>query len=82
MHFTQPDDSNSPLSKSTRHLLSPDPRFYYDRGSSLVRAPPLEGFRDFNNIASPKMNRLPAIFHTKGMKIILFLVKLNNTKYS
>ncbi|XP_030748435.1 agrin-like isoform X2 [Sitophilus oryzae] len=29
LQFTQPDEINSPLSKSTRHLLVPDPRFYY-----------------------------------------------------
>lgn len=37
LEFTQPDDSNSPLSKSTRHLLMPDPRYYYDRGSNVAR---------------------------------------------
>ncbi|KAK9890325.1 hypothetical protein WA026_010423 [Henosepilachna vigintioctopunctata] len=30
LQFTQPDEANS-LSKSTRHLLAPDPRFYYER---------------------------------------------------
>lgn len=29
LQFTQPDEVNSPLSKSTRHLLVPDSRFYY-----------------------------------------------------
>ncbi|KAH1022933.1 hypothetical protein HUJ04_012244 [Dendroctonus ponderosae] len=29
LQFTQPDEGNSPLSKSTRHLLVPDSRFYY-----------------------------------------------------
>lgn len=29
LQFTQPDEANSPLSKSTRHLLVPDPRTYY-----------------------------------------------------
>ncbi|XP_076261775.1 agrin-like isoform X1 [Rhynchophorus ferrugineus] len=29
LQFTQPDEINSPLSKSTRHLLVPDQRFYY-----------------------------------------------------
>ncbi|XP_060515918.1 agrin-like isoform X3 [Cylas formicarius] len=29
LQFTQPDETNGPLSKSTRHLLVPDPRFYY-----------------------------------------------------
>ncbi|XP_050313632.1 agrin-like isoform X2 [Anthonomus grandis grandis] len=29
LQFTQPDEVNSPLSKSTRHLLVPDNRFYY-----------------------------------------------------
>lgn len=42
LQFTQPDDSNSPLSKSTRHLLVPDPRYYYERsGSSIIR--PIQG---------------------------------------
>ncbi|CAG9816696.1 unnamed protein product [Phaedon cochleariae] len=31
LEFTQPDESNSPLSKSTRHLMVPDPRYYYER---------------------------------------------------
>nr|XP_022901915.1 agrin-like isoform X3 [Onthophagus taurus] len=35
--FTQPDDSNSPLSKSTRHL-APDSRYYYER-KELIRPP-------------------------------------------
>lgn len=39
LHFTQPDDSNSPLSKSTRHLLGPDPRYYYERGNNILRPP-------------------------------------------
>ncbi|XP_044765426.1 agrin-like isoform X2 [Coccinella septempunctata] len=30
LQFTQPDEANS-LSKSTRHLLAPDPRYYYER---------------------------------------------------
>ncbi|KAG5885807.1 hypothetical protein JTB14_001416 [Gonioctena quinquepunctata] len=38
LQFTQPDESNSPLSKSTRHLLVPDPRYYYER-SGNVRPP-------------------------------------------
>ncbi|XP_066155435.1 agrin-like isoform X4 [Euwallacea fornicatus] len=29
LQFTQPDEANSPLSKSTRHLLVPDTRTYY-----------------------------------------------------
>lgn len=41
LQFTQPDESNSPLSKSTRHLLVPDPRYYYERSGSLMR--PAEG---------------------------------------
>lgn len=41
LQFTQPDDSNSPLSKSTRHLLVPDPRYYYERSGSIVR--PIQG---------------------------------------
>ncbi|CAG9855043.1 unnamed protein product [Phyllotreta striolata] len=32
--FTQPDEISSPLSKSTRHLLVPDPRYYYERSSN------------------------------------------------
>ncbi|XP_065165794.1 agrin-like isoform X2 [Atheta coriaria] len=31
LEFTQSDDANSPLSKSTRHLMVPDPRWYYER---------------------------------------------------
>lgn len=38
VHFTQPDDSNSPLSKSTRHLAS-DTRYYYERSGSFLRQP-------------------------------------------
>ncbi|GJQ68230.1 hypothetical protein Trydic_g10765 [Trypoxylus dichotomus] len=38
VHFTQPDDSNSPLSKSTRHL-APDTRYYYERSGSFLRQP-------------------------------------------
>lgn len=34
LQFTQPDESNSPLSKSTRHLLVPDPRYYYERSGN------------------------------------------------
>ncbi|XP_050518916.1 agrin-like [Diabrotica virgifera virgifera] len=33
--FTQPDEISSPLSKSTRHLLVPDPRYYYERSSNV-----------------------------------------------
>lgn len=29
--FTEPEDVSSPLSKSTRHLLVPDQRYYYNR---------------------------------------------------
>ncbi|KAL3289355.1 hypothetical protein HHI36_022791 [Cryptolaemus montrouzieri] len=37
LQFTEPDETNS-LSKSTRHLLAPDPRYYYERtGSSFGR---------------------------------------------
>lgn len=35
LQYTQSDDSNSPLSKSTRHLLMPDPRYYYERPGQL-----------------------------------------------
>ncbi|CAH0561782.1 unnamed protein product [Brassicogethes aeneus] len=41
LQFTQPDESNSPLSKSTRHLLVPDPRYYYERSGSIIR--PIHG---------------------------------------
>lgn len=37
LQFTQPDESNSPLSKSTRHLLVPDPRYYYERSGNIMR---------------------------------------------
>lgn len=37
LQFTQPDESNSPLSKSTRHLLVPDLRYYYERSGSPLR---------------------------------------------
>ncbi|XP_057656608.1 agrin-like isoform X3 [Diorhabda carinulata] len=33
--FTQSDEISSPLSKSTRHLLVPDPRYYYERSSNV-----------------------------------------------
>ncbi|KAF5294801.1 hypothetical protein FQA39_LY00285, partial [Lamprigera yunnana] len=34
LQFTQPDESNSPLSKSTRHLLVSDLRYYYEKSGS------------------------------------------------
>lgn len=37
LQFTQPDEANS-LSKSTRHLLAPDPRYYYERTGSFGKA--------------------------------------------
>ncbi|XP_031335468.1 agrin-like isoform X3 [Photinus pyralis] len=38
LQFTQPDESNSPLSKSTRHLLVSDLRYYYERSGSPLWA--------------------------------------------
>lgn len=33
MQYTQPDEPHYPLSKSTRHLLTPDSKYYYSRHS-------------------------------------------------
>lgn len=57
MQFTQPDDANSPLSKSTRHLLVPDPRYYYERSGSIMR--PVQGVSypaETNNRTSSDIN--------------------------
>lgn len=37
LHYTQPDESNTPQ-KSTRHLMSPGPRYYYERSGNLMRS--------------------------------------------
>lgn len=34
--FTEPEDVSSPLSKSTRHLLMPEPRQYFNRHGTEV----------------------------------------------
>ncbi|XP_063914885.1 agrin-like isoform X2 [Zophobas morio] len=71
LQFTQPDDSNSPLSKSTRHLLVPDPRYYYERSGSIMR--PVQGVSypaETDNKAASEINVSAtgpnAIYNTRG----------------
>lgn len=69
LQFTQPDDSSSPLSKSTRHLLMPDSRYYYERGSSIVR--PVYPVGPDSDSGSSSENNLSAggsdsIYNTRG----------------
>lgn len=69
LQFTQSDDSSSPLSKSTRHLLVPDPRYYYERGSNIVR--PLYSIGPDSDSASSAENNLAvvgsdSIYNTRG----------------
>lgn len=44
--FTEPEDVSSPLSKSTRHLLVPEPRHYYNRHG-----------QEINHFITPGKNR-------------------------
>lgn len=65
LQFTQPDDSNSPLSKSTRHLLVPDPRYYYERSGNMrpVSYPASDNKDSDFNESGPGSN---VIYHTRG----------------
>lgn len=69
LQYTQPDDSNSPLSKSTRHLLMPDPRYYYERGSNIAR-PVYPLGPDSDSVSSAENNLSGAgsdsIYNTRG----------------
>lgn len=66
LQFTQPDESNSPLSKSTRHLLVQDPRYYYERGNNIrpvsYTTDPDYKDPDFNE-SGPGSN---VVYHTRG----------------
>lgn len=66
LQFTQPYESNSPLSKSTRHLLVQDPRYYYERGNNIrpVSYPAEPDYKDpdFSD-SEPGSN---VIYHTRG----------------
>lgn len=66
LQFTQPDDSNSPLSKSTRHLLVPDPRYYYERSGSIIGTGRIPAEAD--NKADPEISAAGsnAIYNTRG----------------
>lgn len=69
LQYTQPDDSNSPLSKSTRHLLVPDPRYYYERGNNIMRPPyPEEPESDINSSAENNLSIAgeDSIYNTQG----------------
>lgn len=69
LQFTQPDDSNSPLSKSTRHLLVPDNRYFYERGGNIIR--PLYPLDPDTDSSSSAENNLSvagpdSIYNTRG----------------
>lgn len=70
LQFTEPDDSNSPLSKSTRHLLVPDPRYYYERGGSNIVRPLYPADPDADSGSSAENNLSvsgsDSIYNTRG----------------
>ncbi|VEN44375.1 unnamed protein product, partial [Callosobruchus maculatus] len=87
LQFTQPDESNSPLSKSTRHLLvpEPDPRYYYERSGNSARplAPvsiPDQKSGELGISGGPQegaeVDVLPPganiVYHTRGENVTLF----------
>ncbi|XP_054266356.1 agrin-like [Macrosteles quadrilineatus] len=53
VRFTEPEDVSSPLSKSTRHLLMPEPRQYFNRHGTEV-----------NHFITPGKNR--GVFQLSG----------------
>lgn len=70
LQFTQPDDSNSPLSKSTRHLLVPDPRYYYEKtGGSFIRTDQNGNYPsnlNADNLSTQSKMSSNAIYNTRG----------------
>ncbi|XP_018333493.1 agrin isoform X1 [Agrilus planipennis] len=74
LQFTQSDESNSPLSKSTRHLMVPDLKVYYERAGSYI--PPRSSYPDtqyISNSASIGNDLYPSsgtgIFESRGEHI-------------
>nr|CAH7721592.1 unnamed protein product [Callosobruchus chinensis] len=87
LQFTQPDESNSPLSKSTRHLLvpEPDPRYYYERSGNSAQplAPvsiPDQKSGELGISGGPQEGAdvdvlqpgANIVYHTRGENVILF----------